>query len=65
VNAVSKACANGSATRAEVRANIRKTNIPAAASVIGLRLRFTARGDLNGGRFGLFKVTNGNYTPVG
>jgi branched-chain amino acid transport system substrate-binding protein len=65
VNAVSKACANGSATRAEVRANIRKTNIPATASVIGLRVRFTARGDLNGGRFGLFKVTNGNYTPVG
>jgi len=65
VNAVSKACANGSATRAEVRANIRKTNIPATASVIGLRLRFTARGDLNGGRFGLFKVKNGNYTPVG
>jgi len=33
--------------------------------VIGLRIKFTARGDLNGGRFGLFKVTNGNYTPVG
>jgi branched-chain amino acid transport system substrate-binding protein len=65
VSAVAKACANGSASRAEVRANIRKTNIAAASSVIGLRLRFTARGDLNGGRFGLFKVTNGNYTPVG
>ena len=63
--AVAKACANGSASRAEVRANIRKSNIPPAASVIGLRIKFTARGDLNGGRFGLFKVTNGNYTPVG
>jgi branched-chain amino acid transport system substrate-binding protein len=65
VTAVAKACANGSATRAEVRANLRRTNIKASASVIGLRLRFTARGDLNGGRFGVFKVTGGNYTPVG
>jgi branched-chain amino acid transport system substrate-binding protein len=65
VTAVAKACANGSASRAEVRADIRKSNIPAAASVIGLRIKFTARGDLTGGRFGLFKVTNGNYTPVG
>jgi branched-chain amino acid transport system substrate-binding protein len=63
VQAVAKACKNGTATRAEVRANIRRTNI--RRSLLGLRVRFTARGDLNGGRFGIFRVTNGNYTPVG
>ena len=63
VQAVAKACRNGTATRAEVRANIRRTNI--RRSLLGLRVRFTARGDLNGGRFGIFRVTNGNYTPVG
>lgn len=65
VTAVAKACANGSASRAEVRADLRNLRIPAKQSVIGLAIRFTARGDLNGGRFGIFKVTNGNYTPVG
>jgi branched-chain amino acid transport system substrate-binding protein len=63
VQAVAKACKNGTASRAEVRANVRKTNIN--KSLLGLRARFTARGDLNGGRFGIFRVTNGNYTPVG
>ncbi len=63
VEAVAKACKNGSASRAEVRSNIRKTNIK--KSLLGLRVRFTANGDLNGGRFGIFRVTNGNYTPVG
>jgi branched-chain amino acid transport system substrate-binding protein len=64
VEAVAKACKNGSASRAEVRANIRKTNITAAKSVLGLRVRFTRNGDLNGGRFGIFRVTNGNYVPA-
>lgn len=65
VTAVQKACANGKATRAEVRADIRKTNIKPSASTLGFRIRFAANGEVNGGRFGLFKVTNGDYTPVG
>jgi branched-chain amino acid transport system substrate-binding protein len=63
VQAVAKACKNGTASRAEVRANVRRTNIN--KSLLGLRARFTSRGDLNGGRFGIFRVTNANYTPVG
>ena len=66
VNAVNRACRNGTATRAEVRAEIRRTDIPAAASVIGLRLRFSPNGDIRGGRFGIFRVTaSGAYVPVG
>jgi branched-chain amino acid transport system substrate-binding protein len=66
VNAIDRACRNGQATRAEVRAQIRRTDIAARASVLGLRIRFDANGDLRGGRFGIFRIaTNGAYNPVG
>jgi branched-chain amino acid transport system substrate-binding protein len=66
VNAVDRACRNGGATRAEVRAQIRRTDIAARQSVLGLRIRFDANGDLRGGRFGIFRIaTNGAYNPVG
>ena len=66
VNAVDRACRNGTATRAEVRAQIRRTDIAARASVLGLRVRFDANGDIRGGRFGIFRVAqNGAYIPVG
>jgi branched-chain amino acid transport system substrate-binding protein len=66
VNAVDRACRNGTATRAEVRAQIRRTNIAARNSVIGLPIRFNANGDIRGGRFGIFRVANnGTYVPVG
>ncbi len=66
MNAVERACRNGTATRAEVRAQIRRTNIAARNSVIGLPIRFDANGDIRGGRFGIFRVTaNGAYVPVG
>jgi branched-chain amino acid transport system substrate-binding protein len=65
VTAVAKACANGSASRAEVRADLRKLKVKAKSSVLGLPIRFTANGDINGGRFGIFKVTDGNYVPAG
>jgi branched-chain amino acid transport system substrate-binding protein len=66
VNAIKRACANGTATRAEVRAQIKRTDIPAKASVLGLRIRFAANGDIRGGRFGIFRVaSNGAYNPVG
>ena len=40
--------------------------IAARASVIGLRIRFDANGDIRGGRFGIFRVAqNGAYIPVG
>jgi len=66
VNAVDRACRNGTATRAEVRAQIWRTDIAARASVLGLRVRFDANGDIRGGRFGIFRVAqNGAYIPVG
>ena len=66
VQAVDRACKNGTATRAEVRAQIRRTNIAARNSVLGLPIRFDANGDIRGGRFGIFRVaSNGAYNPVG
>lgn len=66
VNAVDRACRNGQATRAEVRAQIRRTDIAARQSVLGLRIRFDANGDIRGGRFGIFRIANnGAYNPVG
>ena len=65
VSAIERACRNRSVTRAEVRAQIRRTNIPARQSVLGLRIRFDANGDLRGSRFGIFRIgANGAYTPV-
>ena len=40
--AVDKACANGSATRAEVRRFIAQTNIPKTQSVLGFRISFAS-----------------------
>jgi branched-chain amino acid transport system substrate-binding protein len=66
VNAIERACKNGTATRGEVRAQIKRTDIPAKNSVLGLRIRFAANGDIRGGRFGIFRVaSNGAYNPVG
>lgn len=66
VNAIFRACRNGTATRAEVRNQIKRTDIAAKNSVLGLRIRFNANGDLRGGRFGIFRVgANGAYNPIG
>jgi branched-chain amino acid transport system substrate-binding protein len=60
MDAIRKACANGSASRAEVTRLVRGTNLP---SITGGRTRFDAKGDLRGGgAFTVFKVTNGKYT---
>jgi len=64
VNAVVKACANGTASRAEVRKFIAKTNIK--KTLLGFRTRFQSSGALaSPGNFGIFKATNGNYVRVG
>ena len=60
--AIAKACADGSATRAEVTRETRRTNIP---SIFGGRLRFSAKGDPLPTKFIIYKVTNGKYSPVG
>ena len=62
--AVAKACANGTASRAEVRKFIAQTNL--RTTLLGFRTRFTPNGALaSPGRFGIFRATNGNYVRVG
>jgi branched-chain amino acid transport system substrate-binding protein len=63
--AIDKACANGTASRAEVRAKLRATNIPAKKSLIGVALRFNANGDLSTAKkFGLYKSNGTVFVPI-
>jgi branched-chain amino acid transport system substrate-binding protein len=64
-NAYDLACANGTASRAEVRAKIRATRIPAAKSLIGVALRFNRNGDLSTAKkFGLYKSNGTVFVPI-
>jgi branched-chain amino acid transport system substrate-binding protein len=66
VGAITRACADGTATRAEVRQQIARTNIPAAASVLGFRLVYQKNGELRYGGFGVFQIqSDGTYKRVG
>jgi len=60
--AVTKACADGQVTRAEVTRQTRRTNIP---SIFGGRLRFSAKGDPLPTRFVIYRIADGKYSPVG
>ena len=71
--AIDKACANGTATRAEVRKFVNRTNIPRAQSFVGFRIKFvqTKRGVLGPGdmetpaNFGIYRInTRGAYIRV-
>jgi branched-chain amino acid transport system substrate-binding protein len=62
MSAINTACRDGSATRAEVTANVKRTRLP---SILGGQVRFTAKGDVAGAKFYVFKVTNGKYTLAG
>jgi branched-chain amino acid transport system substrate-binding protein len=62
-DAIDRACKDGRATRAEVRSQIRKTNLK--KSLLGLPVRFTAGGDLRGGSFGIYQSKNGAFARVG
>jgi branched-chain amino acid transport system substrate-binding protein len=64
VGAVTKACADGKATRAEVRTQIAKTSLK--ASLLGLPVSFSANGNLRRGAFGIYQIqSNGSYKRVG
>jgi len=72
--AVDKACANGSATRAEVRGFMSRTNIPKKQSVLGFAVRFVQRlrsplgpGDMERpADFGIYRISNnGVYARIG
>jgi branched-chain amino acid transport system substrate-binding protein len=62
--AINKACADGDATRAEVQRNLKATFIPKI--VLGGNLQFTAKGDVKGSKFYIFKLgAGGKRTLVG
>ena len=63
INAVTKACANGTATRAEVRKLVAKTKLK--TSILGLPVAFSASGDLKGGGFGIYQIqSNGSFKRI-
>ena len=61
MNAVTRACADGAATRAEVTQQVRRTNIP---SIFGGTVRFSRSGDPLPTRFVIYKISNGKYSPI-
>jgi len=61
--AIERACKNGTASRAEVRREIRRTRI--GTSVLGIGIRFKANGDIRGGRFGIYRSNGTEFLPVG
>ena len=64
IAAIKKACADGNATREEVQRQLRTTFIP--KTVLGGNLQFTARGDVKGAKFYVFKLgAGGKKTLVG
>jgi branched-chain amino acid transport system substrate-binding protein len=62
--AIDRACKNGTATRAEVRAQIKKTNIPAATSLLGLQVKFDKHGDMVKKPFGIYHSVKGVFIRV-
>jgi branched-chain amino acid transport system substrate-binding protein len=63
--AIDRACKNGTATRAEVRAQIKKTHIPAKVSLIGLPVAFRSTGNLVKHPFGIYHSVKGVFVRVG
>jgi branched-chain amino acid transport system substrate-binding protein len=62
--AIERACKDGKATRAEVRAQIKKTKLK--KTVLGLNVSYNANGDIKGGQFGIWKSNAaGKFNPVG
>jgi len=62
--AIDRACANGTASRAEVRAQIKKTNITAATSLLGLQVKFDKHGDMVKKPFGIYHSVKGVFIRV-
>src|SRR5881227_3040941 len=57
--AIDRACANGTASRAEVRAQLRKTKISKKVSLLGLPVAFDRHGDMIKKPFGIYHSVNG------
>jgi branched-chain amino acid transport system substrate-binding protein len=72
--AIDMACANGTASRAEVRKNLLKVNLGKAPSLLGFPVRFLTKnagtaqgpGDMaSPANFAVFHIVNGDYKRVG
>ncbi|HET7760478.1 MAG TPA: branched-chain amino acid ABC transporter substrate-binding protein [Gaiellaceae bacterium] len=65
VGAVTKACADGKATRAEVRKDIAKTKLK--TTILGFPLSFAASGEMRApATFGVFQIQkNGSFSRIG
>jgi len=63
--AIDKACANGTASRAEVRAKLRATKISKKASLLGLPIAFDKNGDMVKKPFGIYHSVGGVFVRVG
>jgi branched-chain amino acid transport system substrate-binding protein len=62
--AIDRACKDGNATRAEVRKQIKKTNISVKTSLLGLPLRFDKNGDMVKRPFGIYHSVKGVFVRV-
>jgi ABC-type branched-subunit amino acid transport system substrate-binding protein len=62
VLAANRACADGKITRAEMRAQVKKTNLK--ATILGTPISFDKNGDISGAEFHVFKIVGGNYVTV-
>jgi branched-chain amino acid transport system substrate-binding protein len=63
--AIDRACANGTASRAEVRAQLKKTKVSKKASLLGLPVSFDSNGDMVKKPFGIYHSVNGVFVRVG
>jgi branched-chain amino acid transport system substrate-binding protein len=61
--AIDRACKNGTASRAEVRAQVRATNLK--KSLLGIPISFDRNGDIKRKKFGIWKSVNGQFVSVG
>jgi branched-chain amino acid transport system substrate-binding protein len=62
--AIDRACKDGKATRAEVRKQLKKTNVSVKTSLLGLPLRFDKNGDMVKRPFGIYHSVKGNFVRV-
>jgi branched-chain amino acid transport system substrate-binding protein len=62
--AIDRACKGGSATRASVRAQLRKTSITVKTSLLGLALRFDGNGDMVKRPFGIYHSVKGVFVRI-
>jgi branched-chain amino acid transport system substrate-binding protein len=62
--AIDRACKDGKATRAEVRRQIKRTNIAVKTSLLGLPVKFDKGGDMIKRPFGIYHSVKGVFVRV-